>query len=79
MATSQSHRQRMIQWVTGGPYAVAVEVEAVFPVDDPSDACLAPETVRYLEQVADWAEAGDLAALMKAGRVYSRMSEPAAV
>ena len=71
--------QRITQWVTGGPYAAAIEVDAIFPVDDPSEPCLTPETVRFLEQVADWAEGGNVAALMRVGRVYSRMSEPAAV
>ena len=52
--------QRIIQWVTGGKYAVAVEVEAVFPADDPSEPCLQPATVRYLEELADRAEAGDV-------------------
>ena len=77
--TTIEARQRITQWVTGGPYAVAVEVDAIFPMDDPSEPCLTPETVRFLEQVADWAEEGNLAALMKVGRVYSRMSESAAV
>jgi hypothetical protein len=61
--------QRIVQWVTGGPYGVAVEVETVIPVDDLSEPSRTPETVRYLEQVADWAEAGDVAALVRAGRV----------
>jgi hypothetical protein len=68
-------KQRIIQWVTGGSYAVAVEVEAVFPIDDPSEPCLTPDTVRYLEQVADWAEAGDVDALKRVGTVYARVNE----
>ena len=53
-------RQRIIQWVVGGNYAVAVEVEAVFPPDDPSDPCLTPQTVGALEELAERAEAGDV-------------------
>ena len=68
-------KQRIIQWVTGGPYAVAVEVEAVFPIDDPSEPCLSPATVRYLEELAERAESGDVDTLRKAGQVYARMSE----
>ena len=41
--------QRIIQWVVGGNYAVAVEVEAVSPPDDPSDPCLTP-----LDGLARW-------------------------
>lgn len=68
-------RQRITQWVRGGRYAVAVEVEAVIPDEDPSEPCLTPETVRYLEQVADWAEADNLEALQQAGTVYMLMGE----
>jgi hypothetical protein len=67
--------QRIIQWVTGGKYAVAVEVEAVFPADDPSEPCLTPTTVRFLEDLSDRAEAGDVEALRHAGTVYTRIPE----
>ena len=61
---------RRQQWVTGGRYAVAVEVDVVIPADDPTEPCLTPATVRHLEWIADRAEAGDLAALGAAGTVY---------
>jgi hypothetical protein len=67
--------QRIIQWVVGGSYAVAVEVEAVFPPDDPSEPCLTPQTVRALEELAERAEAGDVGALRRAGVVYTRERE----
>jgi hypothetical protein len=63
--------QTIIQWVTGGNYAVAVEVEAIFPPDDPSEPCLTPQTIRYLEDLAGRAEAGDVEALQQAGKVYA--------
>ena len=66
--------QRITQWVAGGSYAVAVEVEAIFPPDDPSEPCLTPQTVRFLEELAERAEAGDVDALRQAGTVYTRMS-----
>jgi hypothetical protein len=66
--------QRITQWVAGGAYAVAVEVEVVFPPDDPSEPCLTPQTVRYLEELSGRAETGDVEALRKAGTVYTRMS-----
>jgi hypothetical protein len=56
-----------------------VEVEAVFPADDPSEPCLTPATVRYLEELANRAEAGDVETLRRAGTVYSRMPELEAV
>jgi hypothetical protein len=73
--TNGQRTQRIIQWVSGGNYAVAVEVDAVFPPDDPSEPCLTPATVRFLEDLADRAEAGDVDALKRAGTVYSRMTE----
>jgi hypothetical protein len=72
-------KQRITQWVTGGACAVAVEVEAVFPPEDPSEPCLTPETVRYLEELAERAEAGDVEALQRAGTVYLRMGEQSAM
>ena len=76
MSTSTEGRtQRIIQWVVGGDYAVAVEVEAVFPPDDPSEPCLTPQTVRVLEELAERAEAGDVEALRRAGTVYARVGE----
>ena len=67
---TEPQKQRIIQWVTGGPYAVAVEVDAIFPPDDPSEPCLTPQTVRWLEELADLAEAGDFEALREVGQVY---------
>lgn len=78
-AATQERTQKIIQWVSGGDFAVAVEVDAVYPPDDPSDPCLTPQTVRWLEELAERAEAGDVEALRNAGTVYSRISglEPA--
>jgi hypothetical protein len=72
-APTRERTQRITQWVVGGPYAVAVEVEAIFPPDDPSEPCLTPQTVRFLEELAERAEAGDVEALRQAGTVYTRM------
>ena len=54
---------------------MAVEVEAVFPPDDPSEPCLTPQTVRALEDLAERAKAGDVEALRRAGAVYARVGE----
>lgn len=76
LKTQESDRkERIIEWVAGGPYVVAVEVEAVYPVDDPSEPCLTPDTVRFLEKLEELAEAGDVAALKRAGTVYVRLGE----
>jgi hypothetical protein len=65
------------EWVTAGPYAVAVEVEAIIYPDRPGQPFLTPETIRYLEGLEKRAEVGDVEALKKAGTVYIRLGEPA--
>ena len=66
-------RTRLIQTDN---YVVAVEVEMVIPVDDPSEPCYESETVQFLRDVKAYAERGDVAWLKKHGRVYSAL-EPA--
>jgi len=61
-------RTRLIQT---DKYVVAVEVEMVIPVDDPSEPCYESETVQFLPEVKDGAERSDLAWLSRKGKVYS--------
>ena len=61
-------RTRLIQTET---YVVAVEVEMVIPVDDPSEPCYESETVQFLQEIKDRAERGDLAWLTRNGKVYA--------
>ena len=63
-------REKRKRWVQRGDYAVEVEVDVVYPVDDPSEACLEPDTVRWLDEIAQKAEAGDIAFLRSVGRVF---------
>ena len=60
-------RTRLIQ---SDQYVVAVEVEMVVPVDDPSEPCYEAETVNFLHEVKERADAGDLGWLQQRGRVY---------
>ena len=66
----QERREIRKRWVQRGHYAVEVEVEVVYPAECPSEACLEPATVRWLDEIARRAEAGDLEYLHKAGRVF---------
>jgi hypothetical protein len=50
---------------------VAVEVEMVIPVDDPSEPCYEQETVEFLRDVKEHSERGDIAWLTKKGKVYT--------
>jgi hypothetical protein len=61
-------RRRLIQ---SEKYVVAVEVEMVVPVDDPSEPCLESETVQLLKEIKEHADAGDLAWLAGKGKVYA--------
>jgi hypothetical protein len=63
-------REKRTRWVQRGEYAVEVQVEVVYPVDDPSEPCLEPATVRWLDEIARRAEQGNLAFLRCAGKVY---------
>ncbi|HUT11390.1 MAG TPA: hypothetical protein VMY42_12895 [Thermoguttaceae bacterium] len=61
-------REKRKRWVQRGQYAV--EVEVVYPEDDPSEPCLEPATLRWLDEVARKAEEGDLQYLKKVGRLF---------
>jgi hypothetical protein len=61
--------------VQRGQYAVEVEVEVVYPADDPSEPCLEPATVRWLDEVAQRAERGDVEYLRKVGRVFQLLPQ----
>ena len=52
-------------------YVVALEVELVIPVDDPSEPCYEAETIELLKEVQRRADAGDLPWLKQRGRVYA--------
>ena len=67
VAGERIKRTRLIQTEQ---YIVAVEVEMVVPVDDPSEPCYEAETVKLLREVKEHAERGDLAWLKQYGKVY---------
>lgn len=61
-------RTRLIQTEK---YVVAVEVEMVIPVEDPSEPCYEAETIQLFREVKEHAEKGDVAWLMQKGKVYA--------
>jgi len=65
-------RTRLIQ---SEKYVVAVEVEMVIPVDDPSEPGYESETVQLLREVKERAEQGDLAWLTQKGKVYAAVGD----
>lgn len=60
-------RTRLIQT---DRYVVAVEVELVIPLDDPSEPSYEAETVQFLREVRERAESGDEEWLRQHGRLY---------
>jgi hypothetical protein len=70
----KERREKRKRWVQRGRFAVEVEVEVVYPSDDPSEACLEPAAVRFLDEVARRAQAGDVAYLKSVGRVFEAIA-----
>lgn len=64
------HRTRLVRT---DRYVVAVEVEAVIPDADPSEACYEPHTVELLRAVELHAQNGDIEWLKQHGEVYEAM------
>ncbi len=64
-------RVRRIRLIQTEKYVVAVEVELVVPVDDPSEPCYEAETIDLLRQVKEHAEHGDVEWLARHGKVYA--------
>jgi len=67
-------REAWKRWVQRGRYAVEVNIEVIYPEDDPTEPCLEPDTVRRLDEIARRAEQGDLAYLRSVGRVFEAVA-----
>lgn len=65
--------EKRVRWVQRGQYAVEVEIDVVYPEDDPNEPCLEPQTIRLLDEIAHRAERGDLAFLRRVGRVFQAL------
>jgi hypothetical protein len=68
VAGERLKRTRLVQ---SEKYVVAVEVEMVIPIDDPSEPCYESETVQLLKEVKARADRGDIAWLKQHGKVYA--------
>jgi hypothetical protein len=65
-------RIKVPKTILGDVCVLRLEVEAVIPDSDPSEPCLEPDTVRFLDRLQELANAGNLAELEKHGTVYVR-------
>jgi hypothetical protein len=70
----KDRREKRKRWVQRGSYAVEVEVEVVYPAEDPTEPCLEPDTVRWLDEIARRAEKGDVEYLRTVGRVFQAVT-----
>lgn len=66
-------RVRRTRLVRTSKYVVAVDVEAVFPEDDPREPCFEAETVQLLRKVEEHAQRGDIEWLRQQGKVYQAL------
>ena len=77
LQTPAREKTKLTEWVAGGRYVVAVEIEATIFPERPGEPFLTPQTVRFLEQVArDARSAGYLEALTKIGKVFVQLDGP---
>jgi hypothetical protein len=67
-------RVRVPKWIHGRLCVVRVEAEAVIPDADPTEPCIEPATLRWLDALQELADAGDVEALAKVGEVFVRLS-----
>lgn len=66
-------RLKRTRFIHSSKYVVAVEVEMVIPVDDPSEPCYEAETVTFLKEVKERVNLGDVAWLTEHGKVYAAL------
>ena len=62
------------KWIHSKTCAVRVQVEAIIADADPSEPCLEPQTVRWLDELQRLANEGKVDELEKHGQVYVRRS-----
>ena len=70
----QGTRTRIERWIHAQACVVRVEVDAIVPDADPSEACLEPRTIRFLDEIQDKADRGLINELTSVGDVYVRRS-----
>ncbi len=73
MVKTKRH-SKITRWVRRGQYAVELQVDVIYPDEDPLTPCLEPTAVKLLDEVAHRAEIGDVAYLRRVGRVYQALT-----
>lgn len=70
----QGKRVRIPKWIHGRQCVVRVHVDAIIPDADPSEPCLEPSTLRWLDELQVMADNGEVEKLTDIGEVYIRRS-----
>lgn len=67
-------RVKVTKWIHGRQCVVRVQADAVIPDADPSEPCLEPPTLAWLDELQRLADAGDVESLARHGEVFVRRS-----
>lgn len=70
----QGKRVKIDRWIHAVQCVVKVQVDAIIPDADPSEPCLEPHVLQFLDDLQDKADRGLIGELAKAGEVYVRRS-----
>jgi hypothetical protein len=70
----QGKRTKIERWIHAPTCVVRVEVDAIVPDADPSEPCLEPQTIRFLDDLQAKADRGLINELAAIGDVYVRRS-----
>lgn len=65
-------KTKVTEWIRGDNLVVRVEVDAIIPDFDPSEPCLEPAAIKFLDRVQELANRGEIGELEKLGEVYVR-------
>jgi hypothetical protein len=68
----QGKHTKIERWIHAAPCVVRVVVDAIVPDADPSEACLEPQTIQFLDDLQRNADCGFVGELVKVGDVYIR-------
>jgi hypothetical protein len=72
--TLTGKRTRIERWIHASACVVRLEVDAIILDADPSEPCLEPQTIRFLDDVQNMADRGLINELAAVGDVYVRRS-----
>jgi hypothetical protein len=70
----QGKRTKIERWIHEQMCVVRVDVDAIIPDADPSEPCLEPRTIRFLDELQVKADQGLINELSQVGDVYVRRS-----